>query len=67
MARSKSNFNFKTVKSENDPKSYRPISLLSVVYKLFERVLLTRILEQIEKSLPKEQADSEKFCQWLRM
>lgn len=43
-------------KPENDPKSYRPISLLLVVYKLFERVLLTRIIEQIEKHLPKEQA-----------
>lgn len=28
----------------------------SVVYKLFERVLLTRIIEQIENNLPKEQA-----------
>ncbi|KAL4153411.1 hypothetical protein QTP88_001244 [Uroleucon formosanum] len=43
-------------KPGNDPKSYRPIALLSVVYKLFERVLQTRIIEQIEKNLPKEQA-----------
>ncbi|KAL4153463.1 hypothetical protein QTP88_001296 [Uroleucon formosanum] len=43
-------------KPGNDPKSYRSIALLSVVYKLFERVLQTRIIEQIEKNLPKEQA-----------
>lgn len=43
-------------KSGNDPKSYRPISLLSVVYKLFERVLLARIQMKIEVTLPKELA-----------
>lgn len=35
-----------------DPKNYRPISLLSVVYNLFERLLLGRL----ERTLPKEQA-----------
>jgi hypothetical protein len=34
-------------KPDNDPKSYRPISLLSVVYKLFERVLLTKIQKKL--------------------
>jgi len=38
-----------------DPKSYRPISLLSVVYKLFETVLLVRIQTKIEEHLPAEQ------------
>lgn len=42
-------------KPKNGPKSYIPTSLLLVVYKLFERVLLTRIQEQIEVNLPKEQ------------
>jgi len=32
---------------DDDPKSYRPISLLSIVYKLFERILLARIQKKI--------------------
>jgi hypothetical protein len=44
-------------KPDDDPKSYRPISLLSIVYKLFERVLLAKIQTQIKKYLPVEQAD----------
>jgi|UniRef100_A0A2S2QM65 hypothetical protein len=43
-------------KPDDDSKSYRPISLLSVVYKLFERVLLKRIQTKIEEHLPAEQA-----------
>jgi hypothetical protein len=43
-------------KSDDDPKSYRPISLLSVVYKLFERVLLERIQTKIKEHLTAEQA-----------
>jgi len=43
-------------KPGDNPKSYRPISLLSVVYKLFERVLLVRIQTKIEEHLPAEQA-----------
>ncbi|XP_039283045.1 uncharacterized protein LOC120351099 [Nilaparvata lugens] len=43
-------------KEPSDPKSYRPISLLSVIYKLFERVLLSRIIGRVEESLPQEQA-----------
>jgi len=39
-------------KPDDDPKNYRPISLLSVVYKLFERLLLARIQTQIEDHLP---------------
>jgi hypothetical protein len=42
-------------KPDDDPKSYRPISLLSVVYKSFERVLLARIQTQIDEHLPVEQ------------
>jgi len=36
-------------KPDDDPKSYRPISLLSAVYKLFER-----IQTKIEEHLPAE-------------
>ena len=43
-------------KPGRDPKNYRPISLLSVIYKLFKRVRLKRIQPQVEKALPKEQA-----------
>jgi len=43
-------------KTGNDPKNYRPISLLSVVYKLFERLLLGRISPLLKRTLPKKQA-----------
>lgn len=39
----------------DDPKNSRPISLLTVIYKLFERILLNRIQTQIKMALPKEQ------------
>lgn len=52
----------KSEKPENDPKNYRPISILLVVFELFERVILTKILEQIENNLPKEQAG----FRWIR-
>ena len=38
------------------PKNYRPISLLSVSYKLFERIILQRILPKIESHLTIDQA-----------
>ena len=37
------------------PKSYRPISLLSHIYKLYERMILNRIAPTIEQHLIKEQ------------
>lgn len=43
-------------KPGNDPKSNRPISLLSVVYNTFERLLLSRFIDKLEKIMPKEQA-----------
>ena len=38
------------------PKSYRPISLLCHTYKLYERMILNRIVPTIEQHLTKEQA-----------
>ena len=43
-------------KEESDPKSYRPISLLCLTYKLMERIILTRINPIVEQHLPPEQA-----------
>ena len=38
------------------PKSYRPISLLCIAYKLYEKLLLTRIAPIVEDQLSKDQA-----------
>uniref|UniRef100_H3ACT8 Reverse transcriptase domain-containing protein n=1 Tax=Latimeria chalumnae TaxID=7897 RepID=H3ACT8_LATCH len=46
-------------KPANDPKSYRPISLISIVYKLLERLLLNHLAPIIEPQLPNYQAG---FC-----
>ncbi|KAL4153873.1 hypothetical protein QTP88_001706 [Uroleucon formosanum] len=43
-------------KPGNDPRNYRPISLLSVVYKLFERLLLRRMSPLLDRRIPMEQA-----------
>ena len=43
-------------KPVDDPKSYRPISLLCVPYKLLERLLLARIEPVVDPQLPDEQA-----------
>lgn len=43
-------------KDEQKPENYRPIALLSVTFKLLERVLYNRIAPEIEKILPSEQA-----------
>ena len=40
----------------DQPKSYRPISLLCAPYKLFERLILERITPTVETILPREQA-----------
>lgn len=43
-------------KPADAPGSYRPISLLCVAYKLFERLIYNRIKPVIESVLPHEQA-----------
>jgi hypothetical protein len=51
-------------KDGSDPSHYRPIALLSICYKLFEKLLYNRIKNKIEESLPKEQAGfrSDRGC-----
>jgi hypothetical protein len=46
----------KPQKSADDPKSYRPIALLSCVYKLLERLIYTRISPLVDGIIPVEQA-----------
>ena len=46
----------KTSKARGDPKSYRPISLFCVPYKIFERLIYARVEPLIDPLLPKEQA-----------
>ena len=48
--------NPKPTKPVGNPKSYRPISLLCVPYKILERLIYTRIEPLIDPLLPKEQA-----------
>lgn len=43
-------------KPAEDPANYRPISLLSCCFKLFERAILTRLRDVIETAIPKDQA-----------
>lgn len=43
-------------KPANLPDSYRPISLLCCLYKLFERVVLTRLSPVLERYIPQDQA-----------
>ena len=50
----------KPKKEATDPTSYRPISLLCVIYKLMERIILSRINEIVELKLPSEQAGFRK-------
>ena len=46
----------KPMKPVGDPKSYRPISLLSVPYKILERLIYARVEPLIDPLLFKEQA-----------
>ena len=46
----------KPAKPVEDPKSYRPISLLCVPYKILERLIYARVEPLIDPLLPKEQA-----------
>ena len=43
-------------KPVDDPKSYRPISLLCVPYKILERLIYARVEPLVDPLLPKEQA-----------
>ncbi|XP_063634857.1 uncharacterized protein LOC134805492 [Cydia splendana] len=43
-------------KSDDKVESYRPIALLSVIYKLLERIIYNRISSVINNSIPQEQA-----------
>ena len=43
-------------KPADNPASYRPISLLSIVYKLLERLILNRITYIVDQQLPPERA-----------
>ena len=46
----------KPMKPVEDPKSYRPISLLCAPYKILERLIYTRIEPIVDPLLPREQA-----------
>ena len=46
----------KPTKPVGNPKSYRPISLLCVPYKILERLIYARVEPLIDPLLPKEQA-----------
>ena len=46
----------KTRKARGDPKSYRPLFLLCVPYKILERLIYARVEPLIDPLLPKEQA-----------
>ena len=43
-------------KSPKEAGSYRPISLLSVCFKLLERLIYNRLLPVVDPQLPREQA-----------
>ena len=45
----------KSAKPVGDPKSYRPISLLCVPYKILERLIYVRVEPLVDPLLPKEQ------------
>ena len=55
-------------KPVGDPKSYRPISLLCVPYKILERLIYARVEPLIDPLLPKEQAGFRrgKCLRWHR-
>ena len=51
----------KPKKPTDEPKSYRPISLLSHISKLLERLLLARIVDTVKEKLPTTQAGFRKY------
>ncbi|XGW33935.1 hypothetical protein V3C99_018008 [Haemonchus contortus] len=44
----------------DDLRNYRPISLLSVLYKLFTKIILTRISRTLDEAQPEEQTGFRK-------
>ena len=42
-------------KPANEPKSYKPMGLLFIPFKLFERLICNRIQDIVEKNFPHEQ------------
>uniref|UniRef100_A0A7I4Y8T5 Reverse transcriptase domain-containing protein n=1 Tax=Haemonchus contortus TaxID=6289 RepID=A0A7I4Y8T5_HAECO len=46
--------------NRDDLRNYRPISLLSVLYKLFTKIILTRISRTLDEAQPVEQAGFRK-------
>lgn len=48
-------------KPADDPSSYRQISLLSVCYKLLERLIYNRIYEAIDSKLPSDQGGFRRY------
>lgn len=56
MKRSKIIALLKPGKPSDESKSYRPVTLLSSIYKLLERLLYNRIATKIMETVPKEQA-----------
>ena len=46
----------KPSKDPEHPKSYRPISLLCILYKLYERMVMARISPTVEEQLTPDQA-----------
>ena len=56
MEKSACGRNRKTRKARRGPKSYSPISLLCVPYKILERLIYARVEPLIDPLLPKEQA-----------
>ncbi|KAK3880999.1 hypothetical protein Pcinc_014548 [Petrolisthes cinctipes] len=49
-------------KDPTSPKSYRPISLLCTIYKLYEHMILARILPPVEEHLSVDQAGFRPGC-----
>ncbi|GFS13502.1 RNA-directed DNA polymerase from mobile element jockey-like [Elysia marginata] len=47
---------FKPGKPANESSSYRPIPLLSCIYKLLERIILARITPYVEPNIPVQKA-----------
>ena len=51
-------------KDQTNPKSYRPISLLCTLHKLYERLILNRISDTVDKLLTPDQAGFRQGHSW---